>query len=177
MTLETETVLDRRRLRRHVTVWRAAAVAGVTLAIGALAIKGEQLDGLGTHQIARISIEGMIQEKREQIKMLNKIRDAKNVDAVLVFINSPGGTTTGGEAIYEGLREIAYGEWESLRHEDVQEKWPEAYAYWTADTASRGAPGGETAFEVAARAAYYRFTHSPAQPGSPGKAIGRTRGS
>lgn len=53
----------------------------------------------------------------------------------------------------EGLREIAYGEWESLRHEDVQERWPEAYAYWAADTASRGAPGGETAFQVAARAA------------------------
>ncbi len=107
MTLETETVLDRRRLRRHVTVWRAAAIAGVALAIGAFAIKGDGLDGIGPHQIARVSIEGMIQEKREQIKMLKKIKDAKNVDAVLVFINSPGGTTTGGEAIYEGLREIA----------------------------------------------------------------------
>ncbi len=53
----------------------------------------------------------------------------------------------------DGLREIAYGEWESLRHEDVKTRWPEAYAYWAADTASRGTPGGETAFQVAARAA------------------------
>lgn len=53
----------------------------------------------------------------------------------------------------DGLREIAYGEWESLRHEDVRQRWPEAYAYWAADTASRGTPGGETAFQVAARAA------------------------
>ena len=53
----------------------------------------------------------------------------------------------------EGLREIAYGEWESLRHEDVRAQWPEAYAYWAADTASRGTPSGETAFQVAARAA------------------------
>jgi probable phosphoglycerate mutase len=53
----------------------------------------------------------------------------------------------------EGLREIAYGEWESMRHEDVKAKWPDAYAYWSADTASRGTPGGETAFQVAARAA------------------------
>lgn len=53
----------------------------------------------------------------------------------------------------DGLREIAYGEWESLRHEEVKAKWPEAYAYWAADTASRGTPGGETAFQVAARAA------------------------
>jgi probable phosphoglycerate mutase len=55
--------------------------------------------------------------------------------------------------IEEGLREIGYGEWESLRHEDVQKQWPEAYAYWSADVASRGTPGGETAFHVAARAA------------------------
>lgn len=53
----------------------------------------------------------------------------------------------------EGLAEIAYGDWEGLRHEDVKEQWPEAYAYWAADTASRGTPGGETAFQVAARAA------------------------
>jgi probable phosphoglycerate mutase len=53
----------------------------------------------------------------------------------------------------EGLREISYGEWETLRHEDAQARFPDAYAYWLADTASRSTPGGETAFQVAARAA------------------------
>jgi probable phosphoglycerate mutase len=52
-----------------------------------------------------------------------------------------------------GLAEIAYGEWEGLRHDEVRAKWPEQYAYWSADVASRGTPGGETAFAVAARAA------------------------
>ncbi len=55
--------------------------------------------------------------------------------------------------VEDGLAEISYGEWEGLRHDDVRAKWPEAYAYWAADTASRGTPGGETAFQVAARAA------------------------
>jgi probable phosphoglycerate mutase len=53
----------------------------------------------------------------------------------------------------DGLAEIAYGEWEGLRHEEVQARFPEAYAHWSADVASRGTPGGETAFAVAARAA------------------------
>ena len=53
----------------------------------------------------------------------------------------------------DGLREISYGEWEGLRHEEAKERYPEAYAYWAADTASRSVPGGETAFQVAARAA------------------------
>ena len=53
----------------------------------------------------------------------------------------------------EGLREVSYGEWEGLRHEDAEERFPKAYAYWSADTASRSTPSGETAFQVAARAA------------------------
>lgn len=54
--------------------------------------------------------------------------------------------------IEDGLTEIAYGEWEGLTVDDVKARWPDAYAYWADDVASRGAPGGETAFHVAARA-------------------------
>ena len=60
---------------------------------------------------------------------------------------------TGGTAIIEdGLKEIAYGEWEGRSVDEVKARWPEAYAYGAEDVASRGAPGGEIAFEVAARA-------------------------
>ena len=52
----------------------------------------------------------------------------------------------------DGLKEIAYGEWEGLRQEDVKQRWPDAFEYWADDVASRGTPGGETAFHVAARA-------------------------
>lgn len=54
--------------------------------------------------------------------------------------------------VEEGLKEIGYGEWEGLRHDEVRARFPEAYAYWAHDVASRGTPGGETAFGVAARA-------------------------
>ncbi len=51
-----------------------------------------------------------------------------------------------------GLREIDYGEWEGLEQDEVKQRWPDAYEYWAHDVASRGTPGGETAFHVAARA-------------------------
>ena len=54
--------------------------------------------------------------------------------------------------VEDGLKEIDYGEWEGLRQAEVQERWPEAFGYWADDVASRGTPGGETAFQVAARA-------------------------
>jgi broad specificity phosphatase PhoE len=60
---------------------------------------------------------------------------------------------TGVEAtLDDGLKEIEYGEWEGLRQTEVRERWPEAFEYWADNVASRGTPGGETAFHVAARA-------------------------
>lgn len=104
--LETETVLDRRKLRRSLSLWRAAGVVGLALAIGAFAFSGN-LDKLtGEKQIARVAIEGTITESREQLKMLKDIAEADHVAGVLLYVNSPGGTTTGGEALYESLREI-----------------------------------------------------------------------
>ncbi len=108
MTFETETVLDRRRLRRRVTVWRGAAIAALTLALGAFAFGGEQLATLtGQKQIARVAIEGTILEDRAQLQMLEKIAKAEHVAALLLYVNSPGGTTTGGEALYEALRKVS----------------------------------------------------------------------
>jgi alpha-ribazole phosphatase len=54
--------------------------------------------------------------------------------------------------VEDGLREVDYGEWEGLVQEEVKARWPRAFEYWAADVASRGTPGGETAFQVAARA-------------------------
>jgi alpha-ribazole phosphatase len=54
--------------------------------------------------------------------------------------------------IEDGLKEIDYGEWEGLKQDEVKARWPDAFEYWAQDVASRGTPGGETAFHVAARA-------------------------
>ncbi len=54
MSQETETVLDRRRLKRTASVWRALAIFGLAVAIGVWAFAGE--DGLslsGSKHIAR----------------------------------------------------------------------------------------------------------------------------
>ena len=109
MTLETEALLDRRRLRRSLSLWRVLAVVAGVLALGALAIQGAG-DGAGfggTKQIARMTIEGVITENRDQLKLLERLARAKNVDAVILYVNSPGGTTAGGEALYEAIRAVS----------------------------------------------------------------------
>jgi probable phosphoglycerate mutase len=50
------------------------------------------------------------------------------------------------------LGEIAYGEWEGKSQDEIAERFPAAFQRWLDDPASHGTPGGETAFQVAARA-------------------------
>ena len=108
MMLETETVLDRRRMRRLVSFWRVAAIAAGVLAIGALTVSTGALDDLGEKKhIARVSITGTITEDRKQLEMFDKIAKDDKAVALIVFVNSPGGTSTGGEALYEALRKVA----------------------------------------------------------------------
>ena len=107
MTVEIDTVLDRRRLRRRLAVWRTLAVAAVVAALFAFGVSGDDLSSFGTKQIARVAIEVTITENRQPLELQKLIGNADNAAALLVFVNSPGGTTTGGEALFAALREVA----------------------------------------------------------------------
>ena len=107
MTAEIDTVLDRRRLRRRLAVWRALAVAAVVAAVFAWGASSGDWSGLGGKQIARVSITGTITEDRDQLELLKKIANSEKASALLVFVNSPGGTTTGGEALFAALRDVS----------------------------------------------------------------------
>ncbi len=108
MSLETESVLDRRALRRRVTAWRSAFIVAGVIAAGAAALAlgaGQSLSQ--QRQIARVTIEGLITDDRRQLQMLERIAKAPHVAGVLLSINSGGGTTTGGEALFEAIRTIS----------------------------------------------------------------------
>jgi protease-4 len=108
MTFETETVLDRRRLRRRVSWWRALAIIAAVLVIGLVSAKTAERAGLTeSRHIARVTIDKLITEDRAQLKMLQSIAENKQVAGLILFVNSPGGTTTGGEALFTAIRNVA----------------------------------------------------------------------
>ena len=108
MTFETETVLDRRRLRRRVSWWRALAIIAAVLVIGLVSAKTAERAGLTeSRHIARVTIDKLITEDRAQLKMLQSIAENKQVAGLILFVNSPGGTTTGGEALFAAIRNVA----------------------------------------------------------------------
>ena len=110
MTFEADQIVDRRRLRRKLSFWRVVAVlvaiVAIVLAIG-WSEGRDSIPQLAEAQIARVSIDGFITDSRARTEMFEKIGKSDTVKAVIVSINSTGGATTGGEALYESIRKLA----------------------------------------------------------------------
>jgi protease IV len=108
MSLDSDVIVDRRRIRRKLTFWR---VASVIIAIGAIAVIGllASPGGRGTFissgSIARIQIEGLIRSDQERVEALERLAKSQAA-AVIVHINSPGGTTAGSEQLFDSLTRL-----------------------------------------------------------------------
>src|SRR5690606_7295304 len=100
MSLDADAIVDRRRLRRKLAFWRFAAALVVVVAVAGLAvwmIPGSQLAGGG--YIARIKVQGLIRDNPERVEALDRLARS-NARAVIVHVDSPGGTTAGSEQLY-----------------------------------------------------------------------------
>lgn len=107
MSLTSDYLIDRRRLRRKLSFWRIFAIAAAAGA--ALLVFGRGGTGPAaklTPHIARLSIQGMITGDSDTIDLIKSISDS-HASAVLLTIDSPGGTTTGAEKLYDELRRLS----------------------------------------------------------------------
>jgi protease-4 len=109
MPTDADLLADRRSLRRKLTLWRVLAALGVVGAavIGGLAWRGDAGLGLSSPHIARITISGFISGDRRTLDLIKSVEESKAVSAVVLNVNSPGGTTSGSEALHIALRELA----------------------------------------------------------------------
>ncbi len=109
MVLDADSVIERRRLKRRVMIWRIAAVALGLLFLGAIVFSDREVAGSASilPHVARITVSGVITDDRKVLDLIDRVAKARQVRAVIVNINSPGGTTTGGEAVYEAIRRLA----------------------------------------------------------------------
>jgi protease IV len=108
MVLDAESVIERRRLKRRVTIWRIAAVVLGLLLLAVVMLGDRDVAGSSIlPHVARISVSGIITEDRKMQDLIEKVAKADQVKAVILDINSPGGTTTGGEAMYDAIRRLA----------------------------------------------------------------------
>lgn len=108
MSLDADVIVDRRRLRRKLTFWRVLAVIGVAIAliIGIGFAVGFQGSSKGRDHIARLDISGVITDNRKRLQLIDRLTKSDAVKGVIVAVNSPGGSTTGGEGIVEALTKL-----------------------------------------------------------------------
>ncbi len=105
MSLESDAVIDRRKLKRRLSVWRLVAI----IAVAAAVLVGVARDNgvIPRDHVARISITGIIAEDAALERALKRVASDDHARALIVSINSPGGTVVGGENLYRALRRIA----------------------------------------------------------------------
>jgi protease IV len=108
MSLDADLIVDRRRMRRKLTFWRVLAIAVIVLAIAGVAAAASNrvgFDGAGAY-IARVTIKGLIRDDEERVKQLEKLAESSTARAVIVHVDSPGGTTAGSEQLYDSLMRL-----------------------------------------------------------------------
>jgi protease-4 len=105
MSLDSDVIVDRRRMRRKLTFWRVAAVLVAIVAVvivGVVATRSGSSVLASSGAIARIQIDGLIRSDNDRIEALERLEKSAAA-AVVVHINSPGGTTAGSEQLYDAL--------------------------------------------------------------------------
>jgi protease-4 len=111
MSLDADLIVDRRRMRRKLTFWRVLAIFIAVVAIVAVtatvARRGDAGITAGGNYVARVKITGLIRNDQERVDSLERLAKSRSAKAVIVRIDSPGGTTAGSEQLHTALKNIA----------------------------------------------------------------------
>lgn len=105
MYSDADTLVDRRRLKRRLIFWRVVAVIAVVA--GVIVGFGRFDEGTFSDYVARLDIDGLILTDRSVDEALAEAAKSDKVKALVLFIDSPGGSVVGGETLYRGIREVA----------------------------------------------------------------------
>ena len=103
--MQADELIDRRRLKRRLTLWRVLAVLAFTAVIWVSLPAGTV--SADTAHVARLDIRGAITEDRRMLEAIDRLSRDSSVRALIVAIDSPGGTVSGGEAIHAALTRLA----------------------------------------------------------------------
>ncbi|MEM8541547.1 MAG: signal peptide peptidase SppA [Pseudomonadota bacterium] len=108
--MRADDIIDRQRLRRKLTFWRIASFFVALIGVGvvvAMVQSGSDFAARSGDHVAKVKISGTIDTDEGLLERLAEIEKSDSVKGVILTINSPGGTTVGGEAIFEAVRKIS----------------------------------------------------------------------
>lgn len=107
MALHADTLIDRLYLKSQITKWRILAVVFAVAAVLILGSKYSANSPLESDFIARINIEGFIGDDQKLYKLIDDVTENSKAKAVIVWLDTPGGSAVGGEEIFLRLRKLS----------------------------------------------------------------------
>lgn len=110
MPITSDNFIERSLLKKQLAFWRLAAV-GVFVFFLVILIernaKIPNMSGAKDGHIARLVINGTVNEDRDFYELLDDIRDDEDVSAVILHLDTPGGSAVAGETIYRKIKAIS----------------------------------------------------------------------
>ena len=105
--LEADLLLDRRQLKRRLVFWWIAAVlvALSMFAYSAAKVGAGRLPG--TRHVVRVNVNGIIGSERQLTQAVRGLAKDDSVVAVILTVDSPGGSVAGGESLHDALTFVA----------------------------------------------------------------------
>lgn len=106
MALGADWLIDRQRLKRRLWFWRILAVLLLVAGLGAWLSRQDGLAGIAGGHVTRVELRGFISHDRALLRRLDALAREDGLRAVIVSIESPGGSVAGGEAIHAALQRL-----------------------------------------------------------------------
>lgn len=110
MNITPDQIVDRIKLKRQLINWRLIAIVTICMLIVSLFTTSDfetRKPIIETNYIARILVDGMITHDTDRLEILKDIAQNNSIKALIVHIDSSGGTVVGGESLYNAIRKIS----------------------------------------------------------------------
>ncbi|MAR78821.1 MAG: signal peptide peptidase SppA [Rhodospirillaceae bacterium] len=109
MVNELDTISFHKRSRRNLKLWRMLAIIFFVIILSLFLFDKNFFVNPLKYQdhILRITVEGFIDDDRQLAMKLDEIEGNKNIKAIILIIDSPGGTSFGGEFLFRKLNNLS----------------------------------------------------------------------
>ena len=113
MSITPDYLIERKRTKNQLAKWKIFALALILVIffVGRSELPSSKSFSKSSFpvadHIASIRIDDVIMDDLDRVRKLEKIEDNDNIKALIVNINSPGGSVVGSEMLYNSLRRIS----------------------------------------------------------------------
>ncbi len=109
---DVELILESTKLRAKLFRWRFAFCVFFLVFICVIFVNssgntGFQTFPLDKERVARVAIIGTLVNNEKRLETLSQIREDNRIKAVVLHLDSPGGTFVGGESLYRAIRKLS----------------------------------------------------------------------